>query len=232
MLALSRSNFWRTAVSLPSYARIFRGPLDDAGNSSMTRSRTISSWVTGWAFVASCNKSTSAMRRSRRPSTSPRILTIALLLHPEGTVAAYRRTQNDRRRLRKFVGPGVTEGFLATPRARTAARLLPQRHLFDGHRAIIRLAHVVDGQCRHRHGDQRLHLDAGAVDRVDTRLDLDEGVGDVEVDVHVAHEHRMGHRQQRRRLLRRLYARDARGGEHVTLVHLVGGHTPVSYTHL
>src|SRR5664280_3767815 len=77
----------------------------------------------------------------------------------------------DRRWLRKFVGPQLAEGFLATPRARTATRLLPQRHLFNGHRAVVGLAHVVDRQRRHRHGDQCLHLDASAVDRVDARLD-------------------------------------------------------------
>src|SRR4051794_37104585 len=57
--------------------------------------------------------------------------------------------------------------------ARTASRLLPQGEVADRHRTVARLAHVVHGEGGHRAGRHGLHLDAGAVDRLDLGLDLD-----------------------------------------------------------
>src|SRR5690606_21158100 len=66
--------------------------------------------------------------------------------------------------------------------AAAAAGLLPQGDVADGHGPVGRLAHVVDGEARHRHRGERLHLHARAVDGVDLGLHLDVGVLDPEVD--------------------------------------------------
>ena len=52
-----------------------------------------------------------------------------------------------------------------------AARFFEQAHAFDAHRAIDRLAHVVDRQQARRGRGQRLHLDAGASERFGRHLD-------------------------------------------------------------
>ena len=61
--------------------------------------------------------------------------------------------------------------------ARAPAGLLDQADVGDLHLAVDRLAHVVDGQRRHRNGGHRLHLDAGAPGHLAARRDLDAGRG-------------------------------------------------------
>jgi len=56
------------------------------------------------------------------------------------------------------------------------------------HPAIRGLAHVVDGERGDRRGGERLHLDAGAVHRVDLGLDLDVGLLEAEVDEDAPHQ--------------------------------------------
>ena len=72
-------------------------------------------------------------------------------------------------------------------------------------------------------GGERLHLDAGAVDGVDLRLDLDVGVLDPEVHVDRADEQRVAQRQQVRGLLRGLDAGHPGDREHVALGDGAGG---------
>ena len=55
------------------------------------------------------------------------------------------------------------------PVARLAAALLEHAHVADHHAAVDRLAHVVDREQADLHGGQRLHLDAGAAERLDLR---------------------------------------------------------------
>src|SRR5665213_4557580 len=97
----------------------------------------------------------------------------------------------------------VAHCVFSTPRTRTTTGFLPNRDLFDGHRSVGRLAHVVDREGSYGHRHERFHFDARAIDRVDTGFNVDMGVGDGEVDVDVSHEHWMRH-----------------------------GEEPVSYTHL
>ena len=55
--------------------------------------------------------------------------------------------------------------------ARPPAALLDEPDVADDHRLVHRLHHVVDRQRRHRHGGERLHLDAGLRARAHARLD-------------------------------------------------------------
>src|SRR5437773_10137614 len=87
-----------------------------------------------------------------------------------------------------YVRDGRCNVLAPTERAGAAARLLPQGQLADHHPAVGRLAHVVDGEGGDAAGVQRLHLDAGAVDRVDLDLHADVVVADLEVDVDRADE--------------------------------------------
>src|SRR5215207_8276792 len=95
--------------------------------------------------------------------------------------------------------------------------LFPQGDVADDHAAVDRLAHVVDGEARDRAGGHRLHLDAGAVDGLDLRLDLDVVVFDAEVDEHRAYQQWVAQGDQIGRALGGLDARHARDGEHVAL---------------
>src|SRR5262249_29249612 len=61
----------------------------------------------------------------------------------------------------------------ATVDATAASALLPQGDLTQHHPAVRRLAHVVEGERRGRHGGERLHLDAGARARRGADLDDD-----------------------------------------------------------
>src|ERR687897_402118 len=99
--------------------------------------------------------------------------------------------------------------------AAAPSRLLPQGDVADDHAAVDRLAHVVDGEARDRAGGHRLHLDTGAVDGLDLRLDLDVVVFDAEVDEHRADQQRVAQGDQIGRALGRLDARHTRDGEHV-----------------
>src|SRR5262245_32148110 len=97
--------------------------------------------------------------------------------------------------LRFYDVPGTVRNdpaiIVAARGPRTASGLLPHRQLGDDHLAVRGLAHVVDRQRGHGAGVQGLHLDAGAVDRVDLCLDRDVVVTDLEVDVDRADQERM-----------------------------------------
>src|SRR4051794_40701100 len=60
------------------------------------------------------------------------------------------------------------EGSAVAPRPPPG--LLPEGDVADHHRAVGRLAHVVDGERRDRARGHGFHLDAGAVDGVDLGL--------------------------------------------------------------
>ena len=63
--------------------------------------------------------------------------------------------------------------LVTLPEARATSRFPQQPHVGDGHGPLGSLHHVVDGECRHAHRAQRLHLDAGPLRGADQGLDLD-----------------------------------------------------------
>ena len=85
---------------------------------------------------------------------------------------------------------------ISLPDARTAAGLLPQHELTDAHRAVGRLAHVIDSEGSDGARGHRLHLHAGPIHRFDLGLHLDEVVADGEIHMDRTDQEGMTHRHQ------------------------------------
>jgi len=115
----------------------------------------------------------------------------------------------------------LTGGALpaALPVPALSPRLLDQPEIGDGHAAVHRLDHVVDGEAGHRASGEGLHLDAGLVHRPDARLDADDGgLGlEREGDVHAGDAERMAERDELRGTLGGHDAGRAGDPEHIAL---------------
>ena len=114
----------------------------------------------------------------------------------------------------------------AGPGARFSAAFLDQPHVDDAHAAVDRLAHVVDGERGDGHGGQRLHLDAGAIERAHGRQDFDARppvvVSRRQRHVDAGDPHRMTQRDELAGALEPGDGGDARDAEHVALAHDAG----------
>ena len=114
---------------------------------------------------------------------------------------------------------------LQAPRSATQSPDLPPcfsstRMLAHHHAAVGRLAHVVDGEQADLHGGQRLHLDAGAAERLDLRgaVHAVRGGVDLELHRHARDRQRVAQRDQSAGALGRLDGGDARHADHVALL--------------
>src|SRR6058998_1472329 len=103
--------------------------------------------------------------------------------------------------------------------SRLPAPLLDELDLRDGHTALDRLHHVVDGERRHRGGRERFHLDAGLVHGAHARLYGQLAALHVvaEGDVETGDAQRVTERDQLRRALGGQDARGTRDAEYTGL---------------
>src|SRR5205807_1242360 len=117
---------------------------------------------------------------------------------------------------------------VAPPVPARTARLLEQANLFDLHRSVRPLHHVVDREQRDRHRRQRLHFHACPPDRLRSgpHSHPREPLVQRRVDFHVIQAQRVAEGDQLGRPLRRQRSRHLAHRQHVALGHLLIGHEP------
>src|SRR5437899_5789124 len=117
---------------------------------------------------------------------------------------------------------------VAPPVPARTARLLEQANLFDLHRSVRPLHHVVDREQGDRHRRQRLHFHARPPDclRGGPHSYTREPLVQRRVDFHVIQAQRVAEGDQLGRPLRRQRSRHLAHRQHVALGHLLIGHEP------